>query len=272
MRRTPAKVNLYLVVGEVRPEDGRHKIQTVFYPHWGLWDEVSVERGASGEGLLLTTSGRPIPGGDSVEKNLACRAVSLYCQRFGLVEDYRITLYKRIPVGGGLGGGSSDAAAALEEINELERKATQQELHDIAAELGADVPFFLNPVMSLGTGIGDILTPIENPPDLRILGIYPGFESPVAWAYANWKRPAGVVPPACPLGGQADWSAVLWNDLGFAVAEKYPKIQDALRALRGNGAKNAIVSGSGSSVFGIFETEEEYLMAKNNLAKDWEIL
>jgi len=194
-----------------------------------------------------------------------------YCRHFGLEPDYHVRLFKRIPVGGGLGGGSSDAAAALLEINDLEHLATPQELHGIAASLGADVPFFLNPVMSVGTGIGDILTPVEKPPALHLLGIYPGFASPVAWAYANWKRPAGMTPPAWPLDANTDWTTALWNDLGFAVAEKYPGIQEALQALREMGAKNAIVSGSGSSVFGIFETEEEYLAAKTVLAKDWEL-
>ena len=272
MRRTPAKVNLYLTVGDLRPSDGRHNIQTIFYPYWRVTDQLAVSPNPVGKGMTLELSGRIIPGGGNPQENLACHAVEAYCRKFDIPADFHITLQKAIPVGGGMGGGSSDAGAALLEVNDLMRLATPQELHDIAAELGADVPLFLNPVPSLATGIGDILTPMDDFPELQLLAIYPGFASPVAWAYKNWKRPADAAPMPFPLAVNTNWADYLWNDLGFAVEEKYPPIHDAIVALKNHGARNAIVSGSGSSVFGIFDSAEERDQAKTALSRDWETI
>lgn len=260
MRRTPGKVNLYLTVGEERPTDGRHEIKTIFYPYWPVCDEISVTPSAVGSGLTLECEGREIPGDPS--DNLVCRAVAAYCREFSLSVDFHITIKKRIPVGGGMGGGSSDCAAALLEVDGLMHKADASTLHRLAASLGADVPFFLNPVPSQATGIGEVLTPFKDFPELPLLAIYPNFESPVAWAYRNWRRPEGLQPPQWPLDEKTDWTKCLWNDLGFAVAEKYPPIQEALDALKEHGALNAIVSGSGSTVFGIFATNEARDAAK----------
>lgn len=254
MRITPGKVNLYLTVGDERPSDGRHEIRTIFYPYWAVCDEISLSQAAPGAGLSLDMSGREIPGNPA--DNLVCRAVAAYCREFSLAPDFHISIKKAIPVGGGMGGGSSDCAAALLEVNALMQRADDAALHRLAASLGADVPFFLNPVPSQATGIGEILTPLEDFPELPLLAIYPEFESPVAWAYRNWHRPAGIEPPQWPLDGKSDWTKCLWNDLGFAVAEKYPPIQEALNTLKAHGALEAIVSGSGSTVFGIFASNE----------------
>lgn len=260
MRRTPAKVNLYLAVGEERPSDKRHEIKTIFYPYWAVCDEISVTPSAAGCGLTLECEGREIPGDPA--DNLVCRAVTAYCSEFSIAPNFHIAIKKRIPVGGGMGGGSSDCAAALLEINALEQRADDAALRRLAASLGADVPFFLNPVPSQATGIGEILTPLENFPELPLLAIYPNFESPVAWAYKNWHRPNDAQPPLWPLDENTDWTKCLWNDLGFAVAEKYPQIQEALELLKKHGALNAIVSGSGSTVFGIFASNEARDAAK----------
>lgn len=269
MRRTPGKLNLYLTVGERRDSDGRHLIRTVFYPFWRVVDTVEVGRSTPGSGLSIRTTGREIPGEES--DNLALRAVDGYCGRLGIQPDFEIRLHKAIPVAAGMGGGSSDAAAALLEVNRLEKRASEEELQEIAALLGADVPFFLNPVPSLATGVGDILEPLESFPELNLLVIYPGVHSPVAWAYQNWRRPDGLRPPEWPPPKDCDWGGFLWNDLGFAVAERYPEVRNALDDITSCGARSCIVSGSGSAVFGVFDGAEELEAARRRLSIAWEV-
>ena len=257
MISTPAKVNLYLTVGDVRPQDGRHEIQTLFLPVSQLVDTIEVTAGSPGHGVTLSLRGRAVPGGAVAEENLACRAVRAFCAAFGLAADFHVTLEKRIPVSAGLGGGSSDAAAALLEMRRLTGvPATVDELRPLAATLGADVAFFLNPVPSLATGIGDVLRPVEIAADCELVIAYPGSPSPVAWAYRHWKRPSGAVPPAWPPTSEQlrtvdGLASLVWNDLGFALEEKTPFLAMLREELLRAGALAAAVSGSGSSVFGV---------------------
>ena len=257
MVATPAKVNLYLAVGALRPQDGRHEIRTLFLPVPQLFDDVVVAQNAPGQGVTLELGGRAVPGGGSAAENLACRAVRAFCEEFGVAADFRVVLTKRIPVSAGLGGGSSDAAAALLEMRRLTGvPASVDELRPLASRLGADVGFFLNPVPSLATGIGDCLQPIEIPAAHDLVIAYPGSPSPVAWAYQHWKRPAGACPPAWPpsrenLESVAGLAAYVWNDLGFALEEKTPFLAMLREELLHADALAAAVSGSGSSVFGV---------------------
>ena len=257
MATTPAKVNLFLEVGALRPQDDRHEIRTLFLTVPQLFDEVMVAPNPPGKGLTLRLSGRNVPGGDTPEKNLACRAVRLFCEEYGFPTDFCVTMAKRIPVSAGLGGGSSDAAAALLEMRRLTGVPTaSEELLPLAVRLGADVAFFLHPTPSLATGIGEILTPVEIAADYELVIAYPGCPSPVAWAYRHWQRPAGVTPPAWPpsaaqLSTIEGLAAMVWNDLGFALEKKMPFLTMLREELRCQGALATAVAGSGSSVFGL---------------------
>ena len=262
MTSTPAKVNLLLEVGEIRRQDDRHEIRTVFLPVPQLADEITVTPNPPGKGLTMRLSGRNVPGGESVDENLACRAVRAFCEEFGLSEDYHIKLVKRIPVSGGLGGGSSDAAAALLEMRRLTgMPASTNDLRSLAVRLGADVAFFLNPVPSLGTGIGEVLQPVRIIADYELVIAYPGCPSPVAWAYRHCQRPAGVTPPAWPpsiqqLSSVEGMSSLIWNDLGYALEKKLPFLTLLREELCRCGALAAAVAGSGSSVFGLARAGE----------------
>ena len=246
----------------MRHQDDRHEIRTVFLPVPQLTDEITVTPNPPGSGLTMHLSGRNVPDGESVEKNLAGRAVHVFCEEFGLPEDYHIKLVKRIPVSAGLGGGSSDAAAALLEMRRLTgTPASASDLHSLAIRLGADVAFFLNPVPSLGTGIGEILQPVRITADYELVIAYPGCPSPVAWAYRHCQRPAGVTPPAWPpsidqLSTVEGLSSLIWNDLGFALEKKLPFLTMLREELCRCGALASMVSGSGSSVFGLARAGE----------------
>ena len=250
-------MNLVLEVGARRPQDDRHEIRTLFLPVPQLADEIDIVANAPGKGLAMRLCGRKVPGGESVTENLAGRAVRAFCEEFGLVQDFQVTLTKRIPVSAGLGGGSSDAAAALLEMRRLTGlPASVDELRPLATRLGADVAFFLNPVPSLGTGIGEVLRPARITADYELVIVYPGCPSPVAWAYRHWHRPAGLKPPAWPpseaqLGCIEGMAAMAWNDLGFALERKMPILTMLREELCRCGALAAAVSGSGSSVFGL---------------------
>ncbi|MBR6471145.1 MAG: hypothetical protein IKS83_05070 [Victivallales bacterium] len=129
-------------------------------------------------------------------------------------------------------------------------------LRPLAVRLGADVAFFLNPVPSLATGIGEILTPVEISADYELVIAYPGCPSPVAWAYQHCRSSGDLPPPGWPpaqaqLSTVEDMAQLAWNDLGFALEAKMPLLAMLREALCQNGALTALVSGSGSSVFGL---------------------
>ncbi|MBP5301176.1 MAG: hypothetical protein J6Y80_07190 [Victivallales bacterium] len=257
MLSTPAKVNLLLEVGELRPEDGRHEIRTLFLPVPQRADELEVLPNPPGSGLTLECTGREVPGGRTPSENLACRAVEAFCREFGIAADFHVRLHKRIPVSAGLGGGSSDAGAALLEMRRLTgHSMSVEDLVPLAARLGADVAFFLKPVPSLATGLGEILQPVEIAAAHEIVIVSPQSPSPVAWAYRNWRRPASLRPPAWPPAAEAlssieGLASLVWNDLGFALEAKTPFLAMLRERLCQAGCLAAAVSGSGSSVFGL---------------------
>ena len=152
----PAKLNLGLRILDRRP-DGYHEIETVFVP-LHLCDEIEIEPGAE-PGVQLRCN---LPGLVTDERNLVVRAALATCDALGVEPSLRVSLHKRIPVAAGLGGGSSDAAATIRGIESLlGRQLDPGRRRDLARQLGADVPFFLDPRPALGRGIGEILEPIE---------------------------------------------------------------------------------------------------------------
>jgi 4-diphosphocytidyl-2-C-methyl-D-erythritol kinase len=252
---TPAKINLYLDV-RGRRKDGYHDIRTVFAALPGLVDTVSLEQ-VSAAGLSVCCDRPEVP---TDERNLCWRAATEYASRVGLVPAWRVAIGKRIPVAAGLGGGSSDAAAALRLLNAgaAGRSLPPLALAELARKLGADVPFFLDPGVRLAEGIGEVLRPVACRSPVPVVLLNGGFPVPASWAYANLRRCGQPEPPALAglLAGleQGEIAAVArhcFNALEFAVIDKFPLVELMLEFLRQSGCLAAHVSGSGPTVFGI---------------------
>lgn len=249
----PAKVNLGLHVAGLR-RDGYHEIVTLFQAI-DLWD---VLEGDDAEALSLEVSGGSVP---CDERNLVVRAARLLHGRVERARGRgaRLRLDKRIPAEGGLGGGSSDAAGALALLNELwTLDLRRPELAVLATELGSDVPFFLWGGTALGTGRGDTIQPLPSIPERPIVLGYPGFGLSTAEVYRVAAAPltdpsAGVTVPRLfvKFAEGNDFGRVT-NDLeraAFAMRGELAAFRDALTS---SGAEVALLSGSGSTVFGLY--------------------
>lgn len=248
------KINLYLdVLG--RRADGYHEIATVFLPLTAPADVITVADGAAGE-LTVTCTHPGVPEGPG---NLCWKAATAFAQAAHVSPSWRVSIEKHIPVAAGLGGGSADAAAVLLALNRLhEEPLPGGPLSRLAARLGADVPFFLNPVPALGRGIGDVLTPVRCGRELDLVLINPGFPVPAAWAYAHRGRVAvRPAPPLEPLlaalaaGDIEALAGLAWNALEFAVLDKFPLVAMLRDALLAAGCLCSHVSGSGPTVYGL---------------------
>ncbi len=247
----PAKVNLYLKVVRRRP-DGYHDLCTVFQPVACPADELELVP-ASEPGITLSVPGRPELEG---EGNLIYKAAIRYATLAQLQPAWHFTLTKRIPMAAGLGGGSSDCAAALTLLNRTHHALSDEALALLAKELGADVPFFLSPRPALAEGIGEKLTPLEGTPaNLPIVIVNPVFPVSAAWAYRRLAPeslgPAAPEPllNALKSGDLPALGAALHNDLAPALLKKFPLLRLLLNEGKRFGALGGIVSGSGSSCF-----------------------
>lgn len=249
----PAKLNLGLHVLRVRP-DGFRDIDTVFFRiPWS--DTVSVE---PSDRVEMTCSDPSLPTDDG---NLCMRAARRLADALGRqhIHGARIHLEKRIPYGAGLGSGSSDAATTLYLLCRLwEVDPTEVQLHDIAAALGSDVPFFLGHPAARGTGRGEILEPVHAPALARLhwLVVVPPVHVATGPAYAMVEPDDRNRPDLAELVAGADlerWRRELVNDFQAPVAARYPEVAETLATLAGTGADYVSLSGSGSSVFAVFE-------------------
>lgn len=250
-----AKINLGLNVVEKRP-DSYHNIETVFYPI-GLCDVLEVEQSETCSDYSFSSSGIAIDG-DS-EDNLIVRAYRLLCSEYQF-PPVDITLVKQIPFGAGLGGGSADAAFMLKAMNELfELKITPKKLEKFAAELGADCPVFIKNKAVFATGIGNVFSPIKLSlkgkflvlikPDIHV-------STPEAYSLVVPEKPKASLVDLIQLP-ITEWKHTIKNDFEKSVFVRYPAIEDIKNNLYKMGAVYASMSGSGSSVYGIFETEPE---------------
>ena len=261
-----AKVNLVLQVFPGLDPDGYHMLSTVFQ-RIDLADEIRIRLGGTARSLDCSGAALPASGLGPVEKNLAYRAAVSYLKRNGrgLPTGFSIEIEKRIPVGGGLGGGSADAGAVLRAFQTLSpTPLSADELHSVAATLGSDVPFLTSELSSaLGSGRGDDLLdlPFQLPPADMLL-LVPSFAIPTADAY-RWldeDRGADYVWPSDRSHGGLkelrgwDFYADDENDFEPVIERRFPKIREYREVLKSNGATVARMSGSGSTVFGIFES------------------
>jgi 4-diphosphocytidyl-2-C-methyl-D-erythritol kinase len=255
-----AKVNLRLDVLGKRA-DGYHELRTIFQTV-SLCDTLRF-RPRSAADIQLNISGNTQLSQEAVEKNLVYRAVDALRRELKIRPGVEILLQKRIPAGRGLGGGSSDAAAALLGYLQFTRKKLESpRLLEIAASLGADVPFFLLGGRALGTGKGDEIYPLPDIPKLSLLIVSPkNIHVPTADAY-RWLH----APELASLTKFAathklfEFCALCWstqgerlsNDFEAAVFRRHPRLAKIRRALLQGGASEALLAGSGSAVFGVF--------------------
>jgi 4-diphosphocytidyl-2-C-methyl-D-erythritol kinase len=248
--RVPAKVNLHLSVGPLR-DDGFHELVTVFQA-LDLTDEVTA---SPGTGLSLRLSGEGAHELPTHENNLAWRAALLLAKRAGIDADVHLAVDKRIPVAGGMAGGSADAAGALLACARL--WGVEADLAQIAAELGSDAAFPLIGGTALGTGRGERLTPVPTKITLHWAVAVAGFgiSTPEAYAELDRHRAARAAPPpvgppepllaALASGDAAGIAAAMANDLQPAAIAQRPELRRTLDLGREAGALRGIVSGSG---------------------------
>lgn len=257
-----AKINLHLRV-LARDESGFHSIETIFH-RIDLADDLEIEATASERTLDVT-------GTDTgpVESNLAWRAAEAYAQRNAWPGGFRIALTKQIPVGAGLGGGSADAAAVLRALNSMSpRPMSPAELSGVAATLGSDVPFLASDaVMALGWGRGERLKPLSAMPQRDLALISPGFAVSTADAY-RWldedrareservgrPRDASRAFDAAEVSSWSLLAEVAENDFEAPVMSRHPGLREDLERLSELRAILARMTGSGSTLFGVFDS------------------
>ncbi len=267
-----AKVNLRLeILG--RRADGFHELRTIFQGIT-LHDTLALEI-IRKPGVQLRIDGSPQLAGEPGKKNLVYRAIRELSRELGLRSGVRAVLTKRIPVGRGLGGGSSDAAAALTGILRLTGKRVEAaRLIEIASGLGADVPFFLRGGRALGIGRGDEIYPLPDGPRRSVLVVSPGdIAVPTKDAYQWLAQRLTKHPPASKLW---QFCALCWspqggglaNDFEAVVFPRYPRLAVIKRELLRQGAAGASLAGSGSAVFGIFQNPAMARRAARAFPKD----
>jgi 4-diphosphocytidyl-2-C-methyl-D-erythritol kinase len=268
-KKSPCKVNLLLnILG--RRADGFHELETVMQPV-NICDELAFER--AGSGLQLTCNNRDLPV-DS--KNLVHRAATAFFAAAKISEGVRIHLQKNLPLAGGIGGGSANAAVTFTALNELfGSPLSPDKLHELAAALGSDIPFFLYGQPVLATGRGEKVELLPDFPALhgRVFFLaHPGFGISTAWSYQNLAWFTGA------LNGRAGRARELvaklqtndlpaasgfYNSLEMPAFEKFPVLSFYKNFLLENGAEVSLMSGSGSTTFAITEN----LAAAENLAE-----
>ena len=251
---TPGKINLYLEVKGKRA-DSWHDLLTLFYPVRSLSDRIGLRFGGNGIRIQCSVPGVPVD-----DDNLIVKAVKAFYAAAGQpCPGMEIELEKHIPVAGGMGGGSSDAGALLRLLQEHSGcPLSSEKLAEAALSVGSDVPYFLNPLSSVGRGRGEILTPVGLLEDLPLLLIPGCFPISAAWAYRHWQDVP--LPKSSNLddliqllksGDFAGAGKLLRNDLEPAALRKFPllaKFADLL--LESGGAP--LMSGSGSTMFALY--------------------
>jgi 4-diphosphocytidyl-2-C-methyl-D-erythritol kinase len=248
-----AKINLTLEVVRRLP-DGYHEIRTVFQ-QVNLCDELALADSAS-DGITISCDDTGLDAGPS---NLVWRAADLMQKRFCPRRGVRVHVHKRIPIGGGLGGGSADAAATLVGLNRLwSLGLSRQDLMDLALQLGMDVPFCVLGGTALGAGRGEILEPLPALPALDVVIAHAGVESSTAEAYAALRpehmgggRATAAMAQAIKDGDISAVAAGLYDVFEKDICRRLPQVGRIKRIMLESGAWNAALTGSGACVFAL---------------------
>lgn len=279
-----AKINLGLrILG--RRQDGYHELSSFIIPLPALHDILDIRQG-SGDGLELEC------GCDDIkDQNILQKTYDIFCQHKNFYPPLHARLEKRIPVGAGLGGGSSDAACFLRYLSSLcPDPATPGELISLGMKIGADVPFFLVNKPAWISGLGEIVNPLPCAlPALHIVLVWPGLHISTRWAFETYDSQNGYTIP-CLSGSKKDLTKFhvkdtqifpdykfrmedilsnLYNDLEGALFSRYPPLEELKQYFLAKGALAAGMSGSGSSLYGIFPDKELARLAAENLREKY---
>jgi 4-diphosphocytidyl-2-C-methyl-D-erythritol kinase len=262
--RAHAKINLSLAVVDARP-DGYHGLRTVFQS-LALHDTLRFVEAEEGLEIACSASGVPLD-----ERNLVWKAARLVWAEVGRRGEPRgrVRITKRIPAQGGLGGGSADGAAALVGWDRLwATRLPVGRLRDLARELGADVPFFLCAGTALGLERGDEVHPLDDAASRWVVLVFPTFGVSTPDAFRWWDEDSRRLPaPGFRLPAEPESHAAgpVFNDLEAPVSRRHPELVEIRRALEGAGAEAAAMTGSGSTVFGLFRTRHAAREASDRL-------
>jgi len=271
----PAKVNLILRILDRRP-DGYHNLWSIM--HTVALEDAVTMRASSQRGIRLVCN----VGGLSVDHtNLVWRAASAVLDRAQLSVGVDIELYKRVPMGAGLGGGSSDAAATILGLNQsLQLGWSREKMAEVGQALGSDVAFFLFAPSAIVSGRGESVRPVTIEGGRWIVLVKPTFEIETKWAYQELAATRAAVRQLSADHGELDrrdrltWGQVaasVENDFEIPVFTRHPELGEIKRFLLKRGAQFALLSGSGATVFGLFEEESTARRAGAELAQDAEL-
>ena len=253
-----AKVNIGLDVLRRRP-DGYHELKMIMQTV-DIFDDLTFERERE-PGIRLRIEGADLPAD---ENNLVYRAAALMMEERQIKEGVAITVTKRIPIAAGMAGGSADAAAAMRGLNALfEMGYATEALRELGVRLGADIPYCITGGTMLSEGIGEVLTPLPAPPECYLVVAKPDMDVSTAFVYQNLRADSLLFHPdidgmvkalaAGDLGGITDR---MGNVLETVTVPAYPVIDRIKTRMRELGAENALMSGSGPTVFGIYKEQE----------------
>ncbi|MFB0533063.1 MAG: 4-(cytidine 5'-diphospho)-2-C-methyl-D-erythritol kinase [Desulfatiglandales bacterium] len=263
----PAKLNLLLKITRQRT-DGYHEVVSIVVPV-DLCDRLKISK--LEKGLEVYWRGREQPKG---KNNLVNRAAASFFEKTGIRKGATITVMKKIPVASGLGGGSSDAAATLKGLNQLwGNPLSSGDIEELAVPLGADVPFFLLQRPCIARGIGEILQPIKDFPLFWYVIVSPNLAVSTAWAYkrvrlklTNKDIQGNMKSLEKAISSIPD---ILSNDLESVTLGKYPFLCSIKASLIKLGAIGALMTGSGPSLFGLFDSAQKAREAGRTLARQW---
>ena len=272
--RAPAKINLGLrVVG--KRADGYHLLDTIMVPV-SLYDEIDIRRNHAASKIqkrdpIQISCDHPAVPKD--KENIVYRAAELILKNNRTTDAISIHIKKRIPVGAGLGGGSTDAAATLVGLNKIFKLGLSLgALEKKALSLGADVPFFVRARPARARGIGERLVPLRTLPRFWSVIVYPGFPVSTAWVYRKLgqklTKPIVNTSIRTSLKSLDDLTRRLQNDLEDVTLTRYPRIGLLKEELLHEGAQQALMTGSGSSVFGIFASKQAAAKAFRRLRQE----
>lgn len=253
-----AKINIGLDVLRRRP-DGYHEVRMIMQTV-DLYDELVIEKRQQA-GITLQTDNSELPLDSG---NLVYRAAEMLLREKKPQEGVKITLTKQIPIAAGMAGGSSDAAAAMRGLNELFGMGySVPELQELGVKLGADIPYCIVGGTMLSEGIGEILTPLPAPPECFLVIAKPDINVSTGFVYGNLHVDTLAYHPdidgmveALGSGNLQGIAERLGNVLETVTSREYPVIEELKELLRGRGAENALMSGSGPTVFGFFKKKE----------------
>ena len=264
--RAPAKINLFLRVTG-RRADGYHELDSIFVPI-SICDRITLEIRPAGSAAVTLRC--DVASLSNLESNLAVRAARAFMSEFAIAAQVAIDLDKIIPVGAGLGGGSSDAGAVLRMMAALYRVNDRERLGKIALALGADVPFFLEPRAARVGGIGERIAPLGNFPRLHLVVAAPPVEVSTAAIFKaltreGWSGPAPDTDIEEILRGDIQQRHLV-NDLAAPAMRLFPQVAKLKVLLEQCGARTAAMTGSGGAVFGIFRDDTDAARAARALA------